>query len=171
MDWDSSEPPWTMAELAVRLRDGGEDALVDALGPFVLVSFGGRDGTAGGWTFSTKSVQSPMAPGAVAPDLGGSLVYPLRKRGSTFAGTILLGRASSNDVCMASSTVSKLHARIQLTADGFKLEDAGSSNGTFLEGERVREPVTVYPGDTLHFGTQGVRVQATRRFFDTLRRL
>jgi len=43
---------------------------------------------------------------------------------TSFANTILIGRASTNDVQLEHSSVSKLHARIEIGADEFRLFDA-----------------------------------------------
>jgi pSer/pThr/pTyr-binding forkhead associated (FHA) protein/subtilisin family serine protease len=57
------------------------------------------------------------------------------------AGPIVLGRSSENDVILTSPTVSRRHARI-VCADGVcTVEDLGSSNGTFVNGERVSRSV------------------------------
>src|SRR5688500_16202833 len=61
-------------------------------------------------------------------------VFALAKKVQTrsFASTILLGRSSTNDVCVAHSSVSKLHARIRFEGQQLYVSDAGSSNGTFV---------------------------------------
>jgi len=50
-----------------------------------------------------------------------------------------LGRSRTNRVALADEQVSGKHARIRLDADTYFLTDLGSSNGTFVNGERVRE--------------------------------
>jgi pSer/pThr/pTyr-binding forkhead associated (FHA) protein len=53
-------------------------------------------------------------------------------------GEILIGRSSANNVVAESSgAVSKVHARIERTPQQLVLRDLGSSNGTFVNGERV----------------------------------
>ncbi len=164
-------PPWAIGALLGRLARVGAEELASELGPFVLVGSTRRDDEESGWSFATQAVR-PIDVGSAGSRLDGSTVHPLRKRGSTFAGTILVGRSSSNDVCIEDSTISKLHARIRLDTDGFWLEDAGSRNGTFVEGERVRtEEAQVYPGDTVRFGTCSFMVQSTPRFLDLLARM
>ena len=49
---------------------------------------------------------------------------------------IVIGRDSSLDVVIASSAVSRWHARLVREGEGYMLEDLGNSNGTFLNGER-----------------------------------
>ena len=52
-----------------------------------------------------------------------------------------IGRSDANTVELAHSSISGRHARIDFdtTLDCFVLEDAGSSNGTWLDGKRVRD--------------------------------
>ena len=53
-------------------------------------------------------------------------------------GEILIGRSSANNVVAeASGAVSKIHARIERTPQQLVLRDLGSSNGTYVNGERV----------------------------------
>ena len=57
------------------------------------------------------------------------------------------------------SVVSRKHAVIRITGENgnvsFKLADAGSSNGTFLNGERVTGEVELLPEDTIELGAKG----------------
>lgn len=52
-------------------------------------------------------------------------------------GGVLIGRASSSDLQLPHQDVSSLHCRIELTGGVYYLEDANSSNGTFLQGRRL----------------------------------
>ena len=79
---------------------------------------------------------------------------PIKKRaGNSFADTVLIGRAASNDICLPHSSVSKLHARITSKGFGPVLEDAGSSNGTLLNGDPVGAGADVGHGDLVRFGS------------------
>lgn len=51
--------------------------------------------------------------------------------------TISIGRRSTNDVCISDLSVSGNHARITFEADGCWLEDLGSTNGTYVNGQPV----------------------------------
>ena len=48
-----------------------------------------------------------------------------------------IGRADDNDVTIPDGRASRHHARIVADGDGFAIEDLQSSNGTFVDGERV----------------------------------
>ena len=50
---------------------------------------------------------------------------------------VVLGRSSSNDIAIRSERASRQHARIWSASSGWSIEDLGSRNGTFVNGERV----------------------------------
>jgi len=56
-------------------------------------------------------------------------------------GEITLGRSSACNVVADENAVSKVHARIERSSDQLLLEDLASSNGTFVNGSRVRTAV------------------------------
>ena len=49
-------------------------------------------------------------------------------------------------------TVSRVHATLERTADGWLLTDLASTNGTRVNGWRVRGKVPVTAGDVVSFG-------------------
>jgi pSer/pThr/pTyr-binding forkhead associated (FHA) protein len=63
-----------------------------------------------------------------------------------------IGRAVSSDIIITSKRVSREHARI--TRDGWKviLEDIGSTNGTFLNDERLLAPAVLRDLDRIKIG-------------------
>jgi len=64
----------------------------------------------------------------------------------------ILGRALDADVRVADAYISGHHARIRRTSAGWTVEDAGSKNGTLLNGRRLIEPVLLAPGDEISLG-------------------
>lgn len=66
--------------------------------------------------------------------------------------TTTIGRALENEIVITSKRVSREHAR--LVRDGWRvvLEDLGSTNGTFLNDERVLEPIALHDGDCIKIG-------------------
>ena len=63
-----------------------------------------------------------------------------------------IGRDASCDLAIADMTVSRRHATLERTADGWLLTDLESTNGTRVNGWRVRGKVSVTPGDLSSFG-------------------
>jgi probable phosphomutase (TIGR03848 family) len=87
---------------------------------------------------------------AASPDRGRPfmLQFP-RGGGDQFS----IGRDASCDLAIADMTVSRLHAQLERTPDGWLLSDLESTNGTRVNGWRVRGKVPVGPGDLVSFGS------------------
>ncbi len=64
----------------------------------------------------------------------------------------LIGRDVTNDVVVGDAEVSRQHSRITRTPGGYVLEDLGSTNGTFVNGERLVAPRVMNPGDLIALG-------------------
>ena len=64
----------------------------------------------------------------------------------------LIGRDPECDLLIENSTVSRRHALLDRSVRGWLLMDSGSTNGTRLNGWRIREPVPVHVGDHVTFG-------------------
>jgi pSer/pThr/pTyr-binding forkhead associated (FHA) protein len=64
----------------------------------------------------------------------------------------LFGRDVTNDIVLADAEVSRQHARLTHTPGGYVLEDLGSTNGSFVNGERLIAPRTLNQGDLIGFG-------------------
>jgi pSer/pThr/pTyr-binding forkhead associated (FHA) protein len=63
-----------------------------------------------------------------------------------------IGRGDYNDVVIADPSVSTMHAKLQRRDAVWILTDLGSTNGTFVEGERLNGEMPLSPGTTLKFG-------------------
>lgn len=66
-----------------------------------------------------------------------------------------LGRSSENDLQLPEMSVSRTHAQLMIDPEGpIRLTDLGSTNGTFLNGKRLRphQPASVEDGDRISFG-------------------
>lgn len=63
-----------------------------------------------------------------------------------------IGRHTSSTICLASQAVSRHHARVLNSLEGFFVEDLESSNGTFLNGQRVGARVPLTEHDVLQIG-------------------
>ena len=51
--------------------------------------------------------------------------------------TVTIGRGSENDIQLADTTVSQQHARFLVTENTLLIEDLGSTNGTYVNGQRI----------------------------------
>jgi len=68
-----------------------------------------------------------------------------------------VGRVSDNAFEIPESSVSNHHAKILLRGNDVIIKDLGSTNGTFINGEKITEAV-LKPGQTLKFGTVELRL-------------
>ena len=70
-----------------------------------------------------------------------------------------IGRSRQNDIVLDAPTVSRTHASIKFDGDGYYLVDAGSPNGTWLDGARVIGSVRLRPGQVIRLGDQQLRFE------------
>jgi hypothetical protein len=63
-----------------------------------------------------------------------------------------IGRADYNDLVLPEPSVSSSHAKLQRREGIWVLSDLGSTNGTFVDGERVTDETPLGPGATIRFG-------------------
>ena len=112
-------------------------------------------------------VATAPAPAAVAPPYAAALTVSGGAWRSTLAqgGRIVLarpqvyiGRLAGNSVELLDPAVSRHHAVIRWGAQGYELEDLGSANGTYVQGQRVAGRVALAPGYTIRIGTTEMRV-------------
>lgn len=67
---------------------------------------------------------------------------------------LTIGRDSTNGVAINDAEVSRKHARLNLQGGKYVLEDLGSTNGTFVNGQRLAGPVVLKSGDVVSLGEQ-----------------
>ncbi len=65
---------------------------------------------------------------------------------------IWIGRSPSCDLSLREKSISAKHARLFFKNRQWWLTDLDSTNGTFLNGERISEPVVVVKGDIIRIG-------------------
>jgi pSer/pThr/pTyr-binding forkhead associated (FHA) protein len=64
----------------------------------------------------------------------------------------IIGRREDCDFRIPLGEISRKHCRIIKDGDTLRIEDLGSSNGTYVSGERIQE-AELHPGDTLQMGS------------------
>jgi len=72
---------------------------------------------------------------------------PLKGERWILDGSLVLGRDASCDLTIPDRKVSRYHARFTPTGDGVLLEDMGSKNGTYCNGEELSAPILLQDGD------------------------
>jgi predicted component of type VI protein secretion system len=63
-----------------------------------------------------------------------------------------IGRDINNEIVINDAEVSRKHARLLAQAGGYLLEDLGSTNGSFVNGQRLMGPHVLRPGEMIMFG-------------------
>jgi pSer/pThr/pTyr-binding forkhead associated (FHA) protein len=63
-----------------------------------------------------------------------------------------LGRHPDSEISLDDITVSRRHAEVERTENGYVVRDAGSLNGTYLNAERIDDEVVLRQGDELQVG-------------------
>ena len=98
-----------------------------------------------GYAFAAEALPAkPKVPAAILLFAGKTI--PL------YTGPNVLGRDPSSGILIDDGTVSRRHACIQLDGENAILEDLGSKNGTFIDGERLTAPTPLADGTTFVLG-------------------
>jgi len=98
-------------------------------------------------------VQLAIGPGpSAAPEL--ALTQGTSSSGSTFrvSGALIVGRSPEADIVLDDPYASDFHLRIGMQAGEIRLQDLGSTNGTFVNGEQVQSPRGLHIGDRVQVG-------------------
>jgi hypothetical protein len=103
------------------------------------------------------------------------MVRPVRKVQKTFPNMITVGRALNNDLVVLDESISKLHAYFQKIPGSTRLGliDAGSTNGTFVNDQRLKAedtPLEVKAGARLRFARIDFTAMAAGTYWDRARK-
>lgn len=71
---------------------------------------------------------------------------------------VIIGRSKNCDYAITDETVSARHTRLSFHHNQWWAEDLKSTNGTFLNDERISVPTVIIPGDELRCGQVGLVV-------------
>lgn len=69
-----------------------------------------------------------------------------------FGTQMLIGRDQTCDICVSDDRISRKHALIRIDADGVRLADLGSTNGTTRNNEPVSDEIIIQTGDQIRLG-------------------
>jgi pSer/pThr/pTyr-binding forkhead associated (FHA) protein len=73
---------------------------------------------------------------------------------------IIIGRSSDLDMVLVEDMVSRRHAKITSTDSEVFIQDVGSTNGTFVNGEKIAGRAKLSEGDRILLGTSIIKVVA-----------
>lgn len=106
----------------------------------------------GRYAVTSRTTRGPVAP-ATSPDPGSR--YPLidvdGQRYHLTGAMTVVGRGAESDIVVDDNGVSRRHAQFEVTPEGTILTDMASTNGTFVEEQRVNE-VTLVDGNAIRIG-------------------
>lgn len=150
----------------------------DQHGDAFLVHYGSLSGFAS--SSGTTMVTSVLALRGEAPWHYDYFVFPLRK--PTFVGGAAddvsrVGRGVDNDVTIPDPSLSKIHAYLTRRPSGlWTIEDAGSTNGTSVDGKLVGRrgasaPTQLHPGVRITFGLVELTFLLAEEFRSLVKRL
>ncbi|HET8622034.1 MAG TPA: FHA domain-containing protein [Gemmatimonadales bacterium] len=115
--------------------------------------------------FGTPPLPGPVTP--IAPTL--APIASLLVRSGTLKGKRLpiripvvnVGRGDFNDLVIPEPSVSASHAKLQRREGIWVIADLGSTNGTFVDGERINDETPLGPGSTIRFGEVATLFEST----------
>jgi len=67
---------------------------------------------------------------------------------------LTVGRDATNEIVINDAEISRRHARLTFQGGKYVLEDLGSTNGTFVNGQRLAGPRVLKAGEVVQFGEQ-----------------
>lgn len=77
--------------------------------------------------------------------------------GATFSlegDQLIIGRDTASNIAINDAEVSRKHARLTFQGGKYVIEDLGSTNGTFVNGQRLASPAVLKSGDVVSLGEQ-----------------
>jgi len=106
----------------------------------------------------------PAAPRPSGAPLASFIVRGGALKGQRFSvktPVVNIGRADYNDVVLPDESVSTTHAKLQRREGVWILVDLDSTNGTFVDGDQIKEEAPLAPGATIRFGDVSVVFEPT----------
>ncbi|MBI5494755.1 MAG: FHA domain-containing protein [Deltaproteobacteria bacterium] len=169
--------PVTVAEIQAAAHGADSRTVVQLLGLGAWTLVGHVSESPEGWAFRTGESRPALPPSphgeGLLPGMTVWPVTPRRPRPGRATQVVLVGRSRSNDVVIDHTGVSKLHARIHLADGTCAVEDAGSRNGTSVNGRAVvaETRVRLHNGDMIVFGGVALTVYSTPSLLGIVRKL
>ncbi len=90
----------------------------------------------------------------------GALVLPDGKRILLGGSDVSIGRLQDSTIYIDDPSISRNQAKIDLRENGYLLSDLGSTNGTFVNGNRISQHLLT-DHDQIEFGTYKIRFEAS----------
>ena len=98
---------------------------------------------------------------ASEPPIRGELVMPSGKRVAVGEDTITIGRLPACELSVNDPNVSRRHAQVRPTGPDVVVVDLGSTNGTKVNGQRIKGEQAIVDGDIISLGATHLRFEAS----------
>jgi pSer/pThr/pTyr-binding forkhead associated (FHA) protein/regulator of replication initiation timing len=82
--------------------------------------------------------------------VGSQLIVPVSKKGDRTS--VIVGRTAMGIERIEMNSVSRTHFKVSSEGKGFVIQDLQSTNGTFVNGERINTPTKLSTGDIIRIG-------------------
>jgi pSer/pThr/pTyr-binding forkhead associated (FHA) protein len=105
-------------------------------------------------------IQTELLQSRKTPGLTLAVTNTLEDQTALFAvPEVIIGRSPACNYIIHNETVSSMHARLSFHHNQWWIEDLRSTNGTFINDERIATPAVVMSGDDLRCGQVNIRIQ------------
>lgn len=150
-------------ELVAAVTQHAEKQRYSFVGPVRVAFHESDDLETGVFRVLSSTVRGRVAPATPRTDQAGRPRLEVDGRGYVLAEAVtVLGRGSDADVVLDDPGVSRRHAEIRVAPGGARVSDLSSTNGTFVDGERVSS-VDLYDGAVITVGRSKLVFHAARR--------
>ncbi len=111
--------------------------------------------------FRSQNIQNRKVPAITLIDRSGAVE---NNETSFSIAEVSIGRDPANSISLEENVVSNRHASLAYRNGHWWLEDLGSTNGTYLNDEKVSTPTILISGDDLHIGNHfyEIRISESR---------
>jgi FHA domain len=83
-------------------------------------------------------------------------------RQTELTGPIEIGRDASSNLALQDDQMSRHHARVSAQGDLAIVEDLGSTNGTYVNGQQIEGPRAIRPGDQIRVGLTVIELRSAQ---------
>ncbi len=118
-----------------------------------------RQGDVGHTMIYSADRLRPMEVGPAPPVPSSAIVVVDGRRMVVGRTGAVIGRSRDCDIVLADGNASRRHAEILPTEGGWSIGDLGSTNGTAVNGRRIRGAVALSGGDRIEIGTSDLRFE------------